>query len=171
MKITKDIIINKSVKEVWEVLGNQFTEAHKWATGLYHSEGVGAPHLAGANCRSRACETSFGHIKEEIKIFNAQKYRLEYEVVEGFPNFVKNGKSRWYLSELNEHQTKVDMLFTAETSGLIGTIKGMIMEFQLNGRLNSILEEFKYYVEYDKPHPNKLKEMEKQAQKMRKQLA
>ena len=92
MEFKKSIIVNQPINQVWEVLGNQYGEAYKWASGLYHSEGFGTPQLEGASCNNRACETSTGKIKEKIRVFDEQNYELEYEVIEGFPFFVDSGQ-------------------------------------------------------------------------------
>lgn len=167
MEIKREIIVDKNIQDVWEVLGNQYTEAYKWAGGLYHSEGFGAPVLEGASCSSRACDTSFGQLREEIRTFDAKNFRLEYEVVEGFPGFVKNGTNRWQLTQMDHQQTKVTMRFTASTPGLIGAVMGTMMKLQLGKGLSSALSEFKHYVETGQPHPNKVKDMEKHAKKQR----
>jgi len=41
MKITTEIVINKPVLDVWEIVGNQFGSAHIWASALTHTEGSG----------------------------------------------------------------------------------------------------------------------------------
>lgn len=89
MDIKKEITINKPVSEAWDVLGNQFTEAHKWARGLDHVEGSGKPKFEGANCSNRTCEVrGFGTIQEEIKMFDSKNHVLAYEVLKGFPGFI-----------------------------------------------------------------------------------
>ncbi|MEO0468689.1 MAG: hypothetical protein AAF206_03640 [Bacteroidota bacterium] len=70
MEVKQQMIINQPIEKVWDVLGNQFGQAHLWASGLYHSKGFGLPKLEGAACSNRACETSIGNIKEEIISFD-----------------------------------------------------------------------------------------------------
>lgn len=167
MKIQREITVNKSVEEVWEVLGNQYTEAYQWASGLYHSEGFGKPTLEGATCSSRACNTSFGQLKEEIRVFDEKEYKLSYEVVEGFPSFIAKGVNNWSLTSLGENQTKVTMMFEGQTTGIKGAIMGTMMRMKLGGSLKNAIEEFKYYVENNRPHPRKVKDTQKNTQKMR----
>ena len=56
MEIKIEIVNNRLIQEVWEVLGNQFTSAYKWAIGLTHFEGFGKPEFDGAECSNRTCE-------------------------------------------------------------------------------------------------------------------
>ena len=50
MEFKKEIIIEKPAGQVWEVLGNQYGEAYKWASGINHSNSYGQPELTQANC-------------------------------------------------------------------------------------------------------------------------
>lgn len=165
MDVKKEIAVNKPISEVWEVLGNQYADAYKWARGLYHSEGFGAPKLEGASCNNRTCDTSFGRIQEEIRVFDSNNYILEYEVIKGFPGFIKQGINKWTLTKVNDRQTKVVMHFKGETQGFLGIIMGPMMGYQLKKNLGDVLGDFKYYVETGKPSPGKLKDAEKYAKK------
>lgn len=167
MEIDQEIIINKPIEEVWEILGNQYSDAYKWASGLYHSEGYGRPVLEGTSCSSRACETSFGNLKEEIRVFDAENYQLSYEVMEGFPSFVKSGVNNWYLTEIEPGKTKVDIRFRGVTTGLMGAIMRPVMKRQLSSTLEDIVEDFRHYVETGMPSPHKVKDRHKHADKYR----
>jgi len=116
MEIRKEITINKPVVEAWDVLGNQFTDAYKWARGLDHSVGSGKPTFEGANCSTRTCEVpGFGTIKEEIRKFDAQNHILAYEVVKGFPGFITTAINTWSLQKVG-NETKVSMHMTMQMS-------------------------------------------------------
>ena len=114
MEVRKEITVNQAIDQVWDILGNQYASAYKWARGLYHSEGFGKPKLAGASCNNRTCDTSFGVIQEEIRTFDTQKYILEYEVIKGFPRFIKQGVNKWNLTKVDAGRTKVMMHFKGE---------------------------------------------------------
>lgn len=132
---------------------------------MYHAEGFGEPQLEGSSCSSRACETSFGKLREELRVFDIHSYTLAYEVVEGFPAFVKKGVNHWQLRETGPQETEVKIHFIAQTPGLIGAIMGTMMKMQLGGALGGILEEFKYYVEAGEAHPRKVADQQKYAKK------
>ncbi|MEN0048212.1 MAG: SRPBCC family protein [Bacteroidota bacterium] len=164
MEFKKSIIIDKSIEEVWEVLGNQYGEAYKWVSGLSHSEAFGKPTLEGASCSSRACDTTFGSIKEQVRIFDAQNYILEYEVVEGFPGFMESAINNWKLTKTGANTTRVDMHLTATTKGLVGKIMRPMMKLQMGKATANAVQDLKHYVETGQPSALKAKELSKQLQ-------
>ncbi len=166
MDIQKEIIVNKPIAEVWDLLGNRYGEGYKWARGLYHSEAQGSPVIEGAMCSNRSCETSFGHLNEEIRVFKPNE-QLSYEVVEGFPGFIKKGVNNWYLTKVSETETRVSMRFEGETQGFAGVIMGPMMKMNLGKGLEGALFDFKHYVETGKPSPEKVKDQEKYLKKQK----
>ena len=166
MDVKKELIVDKPISEVWEVLGNQYGSAYKWARGLYHSEGKGTPVLKDATCSNRTCDTSFGQLQEEVKVFKPNQ-QLSYEVIEGFPGFIKTGVNNWYLRKISEQRTEVTMHFVGETQGLMGMLMGPMMKMNLSKGLSQALQDFKYYVEHGKPSPEKIKDNTKNAKRIK----
>lgn len=164
MEFKREIIIDKPIEVVWDVVGNQFGEAYKWASGINHSESFGTPKLKAAHCNNRACELPSGKIKEVIRKFNPHHYELEYEVIEGFPFFVDSGINNWKLSKVNG-KTKVDMHLVIKTKGILGVIMGPMMKVQMNGLTKAVLDDLKQYIETGKPSAKKQKELVKLAKK------
>ena len=160
MEFNREIIINKPIEAAWEILGNQFGEAYKWARGLKHSNAYGQPVLAGASCNNRACDTTQGKIKEVIRNFDPDNYRLSYEVIEGFPFFVESGVNNWQLIPQGK-MTQVKMHLVIKTKGLMGAILGPLMKMQMNKLTTYAIEDFKHFVETGNPSPEKVKEMKK----------
>ena len=166
MEIKKEILINRPIQEVWEVLGNQFSTAHKWARGLTHSEGFGKPKFNGAECNNRTCEVpGFGTIHEEIKKFDVQNYVLAYEVVKGFPGFITSAVNIWTL-ERKGRNTLVRMHMNMQTKGFKGIIMGPMMKMQLNKIVAGVIEDLKIFVETGNPSDYKQKELEKTQKKV-----
>ncbi|WP_299314803.1 SRPBCC family protein [uncultured Aquimarina sp.] len=161
MEFKKEIIINKPIEAVWEVLGNQFGDAYEWASGLNHSKAFGSPSINGAPSNNRACELPSGTIKEVIKKFDSSYYILEYEVVEGFPFFVDTAINNWQLTKISTQSTKVNMHLLVKTKGLVGSIMNPMMKLQLNKQLIHIPNDLKHFVETGKPSQNKAKEIER----------
>ncbi len=161
MEIKKEIIINRPVEDVWEVLGNQFTTAFTWARGLTHSEGFGKPKFEGATCSNRTCEVSgFGTIQEDLKMFDARNHVLSYEVVKGFPGFITSAINTWSLQKTG-NQTRVRMHLKMQVKGFKGAIMGPMMKIQLNKTVSGVIEDLKIYVETGNPSPSKQKELAK----------
>lgn len=164
MEFKREIIIDRPVAKVWDILGNQFGEVYKWASGINHSESFGEPKLKQAHCNNRACELPSGKIKEVILKFDPYNFELEYEVIEGFPSFVDSGINNWKLTNLNG-KTKVNMHLVIKTKGILGSIMGPIMKMQMNALTKSVLTDLKHYVETGKPSQFKQKELGKLAKK------
>ncbi len=164
MEFIKEITIDKPVQEVWDILGNQFGEAYKWASGINHSKSFGTPQISDANCNNRTCELASGKIKEVVRQFDPQNRILEYEVIEGFPFFVETGINGWELTDLGG-KTKVNMHLKVKTKGIVGGMMRPMMKMQFKGLTNSVLVDLKHYAETGKPSEKKAKEIEKQMKK------
>ena len=165
MEIVKEIVINRQIKEVWEVLGNQFTTAYKWARGLTHSEGFGKSKFDGLECSNRTCEVrGFGTIQEEIKNFDSKNFVLQYKVVKGFPGFITSADNTWSL-ERNGSNTLLRMHMTMQTKGFKGAIIGPMMKIQLNKTVAGVIEDLKIFVETGNPSNYKQKELAKNRKK------
>ncbi|MEO1033474.1 MAG: SRPBCC family protein [Bacteroidota bacterium] len=166
MEIKKEIVINRPIQEVWEVLGNQFTTAYKWARGLTHSEGFGKPKFDGAECSNRTCEVlGFGKIQEDIKKFDSKNYVLQYEVVKGFPDFITSAVNTWAL-ERKGSNTLVSMHMKMQTKGFKGAIMGPMMKIQLNKTVAGVIEDLKIFVGTGNPSDYKQKELAKNRKKV-----
>jgi len=166
MEFKKEVIINKPIEAVWEILGNQFGDAYKWASGLNHSKAFSPPVIDGAPSNKRACELPSGKIKEIIKKFDHRNYILEYEVIEGFPFFVDTAINNWQLTQVSLEITKVDMHLVVKTKGLVGSIMNPMMKMQLKKQLTHIPNDLKHFVETGNPSQNKAKEIEKLSKKV-----
>ena len=165
MNIKKEIIVNKSASEVWEVLGNQFPEAYKWARGLDHSEGHGEARFEGASCSNRTCEVpGFGKIQEVIKKFDPENHVLIYQVTQGFPGFITSAINTWKLTSSGMN-TKVEMDMIMNTKGIKGALMGPMMKMNLSKTVAGVLSDLKTYVETGEPSVQKLKEIDKAARK------
>ena len=165
MEFKKEIIINKPVEVVWEVLGHQYGDAYKWASGLNHSKTYNAAVIQGAPSANRTCELPSGTIKEEIIKFDAVNFILEYKVIEGFPFFIDTAVNKWQLTKISAESTKVAMHLKVKTKGLIGKVMTPMMRLQLNKQIQSIPNDLKHFVETGLPSINKTKELKKSTRK------
>lgn len=164
MKFQNELVINKPINEAWQVLGPQFGQAQKWASGVYHSNSYGEPIKEGATCSNRSCETSFGKITENLNIMDNENYILEYEVVEGFPFFVETAINNWSLTKMG-NKTKVTMKTEVRTKGVFGAIMTPMMKMQMGGLLKNAIDDFKIYLETGDISDRKKKENAKMAKK------
>lgn len=161
MIIEKEIVINKNIENAWQVLGHQFAEAYKWASPVNHSEGRGS-NYNGASCSERGCDIAgMGKIKEKLIQYSNEKHLLSYSVPEGMPSMVKHATNTWQLTSLSNDKSKLNMRMDITLGGLMGIIMKPMMKMMMSKMSNTITDDFKYYVENGKPHPRKVKAVQK----------
>ncbi len=156
MKIATDIIIDKPIAAVWDVVGTQFGSAHLWASALVRTEGSGRK-ISNQVSEARICDIrGIGRIREKLLEFDPQRYTLTYEVAEGFPFFVERGVNRWHLVAEGK-RTHLYTNTNIATKGMIGAVMRPMMKMQMSGLMRKTLEDLKYYAENGVPHPRKQK--------------
>lgn len=157
MQITTDIIIEKPVAAVWDIIGNRFGQANVWASALTHSQGCGAP-LKGEVTEARVCEVKgMGSIQERIIEFDSERHVLSYEVTKGFPFFVRKGVNHWRIDAIGTNRCRLTTTATITTNGLVGMMMAPMMRMQMSGMLRVMIEDLKHYAETGQPHPRKQK--------------
>ncbi|WP_425236136.1 SRPBCC family protein [Ulvibacterium sp.] len=164
MEIKRKILVNRPMMECWEVLGNQYSQIHKWASPVNHSEGDNKQGLNGATCDVRGCNVDgMGNISEKLLEFDPLNHFLSYEIITGLPSMMKSGKNSWKLRSKHGDQTELEMLAHIEPKGIIGNLMKPMIKLQFNKMAKTLVEDFKYYVENNQPHPRKVKAAEKYA--------
>lgn len=162
MELTQEIIIDKPISDCWDVLGNQYTEIHKWAAPVNHSEGDDKVGLNGANCDIRGCNVEgMGDITEKLMDFDPENHYLAYEIISGLPGMMKAGRNSWKLSAISDSKTKLNMKGAIEPKGFIGNLLKPLINIKFGKMTKNLVEEFKYYVETGQPHARKVKASEK----------
>lgn len=159
MKITRTLMIDKPVEDVWDILANRYAEAGSWASAVYVSRPrEGTPKVAEAPVLGRICETSLGPIVESIETFNAASRTLAYSATaENMPSFLTGLLNTWKLTAAGPNSTRVDMVLTANIAFPFNILMGWMMRLQFKGAIDSSLTELKYFAETGRPHPKKVK--------------
>jgi hypothetical protein len=160
MVIEKEILVNKSIKDAWEVLGIDFANASKWASAVNHSEGNGKK-FNGSTCSERGCSTTMGSIKEKLYEFSNENHSLAYEVSEGMPSMVKYATNTWKLVDVGDNKCKLQITMGIRMGGFFGSLFQPIMKMQMSKMGNHLVEDFAFYVENGTPHSRKLKAQKK----------
>lgn len=162
MELIQEIIIDKPIADCWEVLGNQFTDIHKWASPVNHAVGDGKTGVNGAACDIRGCNISgMGDITEKVTDFDPQNHYLAYDIISGLPAMMKSAKNTWQLIALSESRTKVNMKGTVAPNGMMGRLMKPMMKIKFGKMTRDMLGELKYYVENGQPHDRKIKAAKK----------
>lgn len=160
MVINKEVVIAKSVQDVWNVLGNQFGAIDKWASLISKSEVSGRAELPGVNYSIRSTQTKRGATKQQLTVFDPEKHVIAYEAIEGRPFFLSRVEAKWSVTDLYDGRSKLNLDMDIDKAGLAGVILGPLAKVKLGKLADELMDEFKYYSENDKPHPRKVASME-----------
>jgi hypothetical protein len=152
----EELIIEASIEDAWEIMGNQFAEPHIWSTNFITSEPGGNPKLKGLAYLHRATTTENGDNWQELDAFNPANHSLSYHISKGVPPIAKSAIGHWKLTKITDNRTQLNVDFFLETKGLLGFIMSPIVSKKVGRSSDELMEEFKYYVENGKPHPRKL---------------
>ena len=157
MIIEKKITVNNSIENAWKVLGTEFANAHIWATPLTHSEGSGS-NFNGSECHERSCDIKgMGKTKERLLQFSNDSHSLSYVVEQGMPSMVKYATNTWTLTSQGNSKTTLVMKMDITLGGIMGFMMQPMMKMMMNKMGNTLLSDFKYYVENGRPSEAKLK--------------
>lgn len=161
MIIEKEIIVDKNIAKAWQVLGTDFANAHIWASPLMHSEGTGAK-FNGSECHERSCDIKgMGKTREKLLQFSNDTHSLSYVVEQGMPSVVKYATNSWSLTSIGPEKTKLKMKMDITLGGMMGFMMQPMMKMMMAKMGNTLLADYKYYVEHGKPSKAKIRAMQK----------
>jgi len=89
MKIKVELAINKSIQEVWEVMGNQYGYANIWSSNFKTSKPGGEAKFNGLEYSLRDTTTDRGNTIQELTAFDPEKYTLSYVITKGAPEIAE----------------------------------------------------------------------------------
>lgn len=157
--LTREITINVSADELWEMVGPGFTDVYKWASNVDHSEGAGTAEFSGATCSERTCDVAvkgFNKIQEKLVKYSDDQMNLAYSVHEGMPGFITEATNDWTVVPVSDTQCKLVMKAKFRTKGLMGSLMTGNMEKKMNTLLGTVLNDAKVYAETGNPSEEKL---------------
>jgi len=158
LTIEKEIIIDANIDDAWQLLGPQFTDAYLWASTVSTSEGQG--EKIGGIYSERICTTNIGVLTEKVLDYSAENHVLAYSF-EGMPKMIRYAQNTWKLTSIDNGKTKLTLVMEIRIGGFIGTIMKPMMRMKMASTMKHTIEEFKFYVEFGKPHPRKVKALHK----------
>ena len=152
MEIKVEVMINKSIAAVWEVIGNQFGHAHVWSSNFKTSKPGGEPKFKGLGYSHRDTTTERGNTIQELTAFDPSNYSFSYEITKGAPAIAQRAASTWYLKGA-EQGTVVHMDTIMEPKMPLSPEMESKIQMGLTASFKQLAEELKYYVENGVPHP------------------
>lgn len=168
MKTTKKITIDATGDKIWTVFAHDFDNAYKWMASIPKSFGQdNGQRYSGASSSGRVCELDNNpngmKAKESFLAYDEDKKSctvlIEFlNTPFGFP-LVKN-VAEFSLSEQVRNQSVVTFSVTSTLKPLAFIIYPII-KFGFGFFVKQIVEELKFYVENETPHPRKVKALNK----------
>lgn len=161
-KVAKEITIDVSAEQLWEMVGPGFIEVYKWSSNVDHATGSGKSEFEGAVCSDRSCDLNvkgFNKISEKLTKYDQANMKLAYIVNDGMPGFVEKAQNEWTVEALGPNRSKLTMQAEFGTKGLMGYLMNGMMKKQMNQTLDTVLGDAKVYAETGKPSKAKLERM------------
>ena len=91
--------------------------------------------------------------------------RFGYQAIGELPRFFKRAENNWHVHSLGPDKSVVEFRAEVDLTLFPGLFLILMMPFVKHIWGRRTLEELKYYVEHDQPHPRKLKAQPKQLTK------
>jgi hypothetical protein len=144
------LTIEKSIAEVWEVMGNQFAEVHTWSSNFKESKPGGSNKFEGISYSFRETITDRGITIQVLENFDSENFLLKYHITEGMPEIAKSAYSSWSLEVISSQKTLVVMDFNLEPKILLNEEMKSKIESGVKNSAMQIAKELKYYLEKGK---------------------
>ena len=166
MKTVNKITVDTPVDDIWKILVDDFAKSGLWMTQVKHS--YEADNEVSEGLASRICELSVDpnglSAHESITALDRENGILEFEVVPRGDSKLPVTKNlvRVTMTPEGENQTRVVWESSPELKP-IGKVLMPLIKFGITRSFAQVLEELKYYAENKKPHPRKVKSIEKVA--------
>jgi hypothetical protein len=168
LRFTSQTTINAPASQVWRVVAHEFSAIGDWASTIPHSQAVAdRPALAGAEVCGRICSTNIPGItavREQFTYYDEQAMRFGYAAADGLPALIRRAENNWQVRSLGSEACIAEAWAELELPLLLGVCLVPLMKLQLSRAGARLLEELKYYVEHEQPHPRKLKARQRAAQ-------
>ena len=156
MKVRNEIIIEKSVKDAWEVMGNGFTQIHLWASFFKDSKSAGESKFDGIDFSARDVIVEGGENTHTLDVFDAENHVLAYTVTAGAPAFANKAEAVWALESFDENSCKASISVNMELKDMVPVGKASEVSTWLTQSADNMLEEMKYYLETGNLHERKI---------------
>jgi hypothetical protein len=154
MNVKAELTIEKPIGEVWEIMGNQFADVHKWSNNFKESKPGGPQKFEDINYSLRETITDRGITIQVLETFDPKNFILKYYITEGLPEIAKSAHSTWFLKQISVNKTLVVMDFELEPKAPLNDVMVSKIEMGLKGSTKVLAEELKYFMENGKPLPN-----------------
>ena len=160
MNLTHEINLKGSAENAWEVLGLGYGNVCEWTSTLSSSVMEGELGVGG----TRVCvnSKSFGPfkqglvIKERLTLFDPETKTFAYEALtDTLPPIIKKAENKWSIREIDDQNCIVYINANVEFKWPFNLF-GSIIKWLINRDIGKLVEELKYRIEHNAPHPDAL---------------
>jgi hypothetical protein len=172
IQFTKKTIVNADSDKVWGIFAHGFNDAYKWMASVNHSFAKNnGESFKGCQSEGRVCELSSDgkgiKASEQFLAYNEEDktatIRIDFlNAPAFFP--VKFNTLDFSLRHIDGGKSEMTWKFRSDIKPL-GYIIWPLLRIGFGKFVGDIMGELQFYVENGKPHPRKIKAMEKQAKK------
>lgn len=164
-QVKAHIIIDAPASKAWRILAHEFDNIDKWSSGIDESKpliNLSVPD--GATVGGRVCLSDGlgGDVEEAFTYYDEETMRFGYKGLGELPLFMKSAENNWTVHSLKSNKSRVEFRAEVEIATIPALFMTPLMPILKKLLGTRTLEEFKYYVENDQPHPRKLKAQQKQ---------
>lgn len=165
VQVKDKMTVKAPAHKVWRVLAHEFDNIGQWSSGITESRAImEIPVPEGAQVGGRVCLSPgfFGDAQEEFTYYDEQSMRFGYQAIGELPRFFTHAENNWSVRSLDPNKSVVEFRADVDLKlfpGLFLILLMPLIKYFLGTRT---LEELKYYVGHDQPHPRKLKAQQKQ---------
>jgi hypothetical protein len=153
--VEKELLINKTSDEVWNVMGLQFGQVHLWSSNFSDSKPGGEKKFDGIEYSERITTTERGETIQVLDKFDSESHSLSYHITIGMPGIAKSASGAWSLKRNANNETMLIIAFDMEVKNLVGYLLSPIIKTKIAKSAQEIAEELKHYVENGQAHPRK----------------
>ena len=158
MQMKGKITIDAPVDKVWAVLGRDFSRIDQWASIITKSSGAEIPE---SELNGRVCSAKgFGDTLEALVNYDEAAMCFTYKALKGLPWFMTSAQNNWSVRELGNGQCEVASRAEIYMRLFPGIILAPLFKLMMGRKSREMFEELKFFVENDRPHPRKLRQME-----------
>ncbi|VAW43629.1 hypothetical protein MNBD_CHLOROFLEXI01-915 [hydrothermal vent metagenome] len=160
IEVKDQITVNAPATEVWRVLAHEFENIDRWSSGTTESGAVEQGSIPeGAKVCGRVCDG----IREDFTYYDEQAGRFGYKGIDlPWYFFINRIENNWSVNSLEPNKSVVEMRPEIDINPFLGLFLKLLMPLIKKNLGTRTLEELKYYVENDQPHPRKVKAQQKQ---------
>jgi hypothetical protein len=156
MKVSTEIVIEKSANDAWKLMGNGFAQIHVWASFFKDSKPSGDSKFDGIDFSARDTAVEGGANTHTLDVFDTENHVLSYTVTAGAPPFADKAEAQWALETISENSCKASIEVNMQLKDMVPTEKSTEVNMWLTKSSNEMLEEMKHYLETGNLHERKL---------------